>query len=347
MRRFLPPLGCLIVAGAVAGTGAAGRHLPAEILNATGGLPAHIVGQFSDAIGFAETSTGESIVLDRRAHTLYAVNRQKTSVRKVLVVGFEEGKVLRPGVLALSSDDILAVADAPNALERIQYFSTSGTLIGGFYLQTRSAPRLSLGPLILNGVGSMSFTGKTFLVNRPETGALFSEIDNSGTVIRQIGTLRPTGHERDADVHLAMNMGLPLADPGGGYYFVFMTGVPKFQKYDANGALVFERHVEGIELDRHVQSLPTTWPRRDTAEGRGLPIVPPLVRAAAVDPSGRLWVSLVEPYTYVYDKEGQKVRTVQFKGATAIAANSLFFTKDGRVLVTPGCYQFSTTSGNK
>jgi hypothetical protein len=34
----------------------------------------------------------------------------------VIVVGFEEGKVLAPGVLALSKDDIFAVADAPGGL---------------------------------------------------------------------------------------------------------------------------------------------------------------------------------------------------------------------------------------
>ena len=286
-----------------------------EILNATGGLPAHIANTFEDPIGFAEATTGESIVLDRRAHTVYVVNRQKTAARKVIVVGFEEGKVLAPGVLALSKDDIFAIADAPNGFERIQYFSLTGTLIGGFHLQTRAAPRLAVGGLILNGVGSMSFTGTTFLLNRPETGALISELENSGAVIRQIGTLRRTGFENDPDVHIAMNLGMPLADPAGGFYFVFMTGVPKFQKYDAKGVLVFERHIEGVELDKHIQSLPTTWPRRDGAEGRGLPIVPPLVRTAAVDPAGRLWVSLVEPYTYVYDKEGQKIRTVQFKAA--------------------------------
>ena len=92
-------------------------------------------------------------------------------------------------------------------------------------------------------------------------------------MLRSIGTLTRTGHESDPDVHLAMNIGLPLADPGGGFYFVFMTGVPKFQKYDAKGTLLFERHIEGVELDAHVQSLPTTWPRRDRAEGVGLPLV--------------------------------------------------------------------------
>lgn len=316
-----------------------------EILNAIGGLPAHIAGQFEEPIGFAETTTGESIVLDRRAHTIYSINRQKTAARRVIVIGFEKGKVLQPGVLALSKDDIFAVADAPGGLERIQYFSLSGSLIGGFYLQTRAAPRLTLGPMILNGVGSMTFNGTTFLINQPDKGALFSELDNSGAVVRHIGTLRKTGFENDPDLHLAMNIGLPIADPSGGFYFVFMTGVPKFQKFDAKGALVFERHIEGIELDGHIQSLPTTWPRRDSAEGRGLPVVPPLVRTAAIDPSGRLWVSLIEPYTYVYDKDGLKVRTIQFKGAGTIAANSLTFAggaKGERVLVTPGCYEFSS-----
>jgi hypothetical protein len=42
----------------------------------------------------------------------------------------------------------------------------------------------------------------------------------------------------------------------------------------------------------------------------------------------------------VYDATGDKVRVVQFRGADIIAPNSLFFTKNGRVLVTPGCYEF-------
>ena len=46
-----------------------------------------------------------------------------------------------------------------------------------------------------------------------------------------------------------MNVGLPLGAPGGGFYFVFMAGVPMFRKYDAHGRLLFERHIEGPELD--------------------------------------------------------------------------------------------------
>jgi hypothetical protein len=45
----------------------------------------------------------------------------------------------------------------------------------------------------------------------------------------------------------------------------------------------------------------------------------------------------------VYDATGDKVRTVQFRGASELTPNSLFFTKDGRVLVTPGCYEFKVS----
>jgi hypothetical protein len=333
--------GSLAVLAAILVCAVPGARETADVLRATGALPAHIANQFDEPIGFAQASNGEYILLDRRAHTVYGIDREKTRVRKIVEVGFEKGRVLGPGVLALSKDDILAVADAPNGVERIQYFALSGALLGGFLLQTRAAPRLAVGPMILNGVGSMSFTGRTFLINRPEDGALISEIDNRGAVLRYVGTLRKTGHESDPDVHIAMNIGLPLMDPSGGFYFVFMAGVPKFQKYDAKGNFVYERHIEGPELDADLRTLPTVWPRRATPEGKSLPFVPPLVRAAAVDPTGRLWISLMQPFTYVYGANGDKLRTVQFFGASVIPVTSLSFASGERVLVTPGCYEFN------
>jgi hypothetical protein len=64
------------------------------------------------------------------------------------------------------------------------------------------------------------------------------------------------------------------------------------------------------------------------------------VRTAAVDPDGNLWVSFVVPYTYVYDADGDKIRTVQFRAAGTLAPNSLFFPSSKKVLATPGCYEF-------
>ena len=84
-----------------------------------------------------------------------------------------------------------------------------------------------------------------------------------------------------------------------------------FRKYDANGRLLFERHIEGREIDDLLAAQPTTWPTR-RVEDREVPFVQPLIRAAAVDPQGQLWVSMIVPYTYVYDAQGDKARTVQF-----------------------------------
>jgi hypothetical protein len=197
---------------------------------------------------------------------------------------------------------------------------------------------------VLSGLGALEYDGRTVLVNQPEMGALFTEYATDGRILRTFGNLRPTGHEDDRALHLALNAGVPLANPRGGYYFVFLAGIPAFRKYDAGGRLIFERHIEGIEVDPHVQSLPTTWPRQRLDDGTVFPIVPPGVRAAGVDRSGNLWVSLVTPYTYVYDTDGDKQRTVQFRGAGIISPRALFFTTNGQVLVAPGCYAFSAAA---
>ena len=47
------------------------------------------------------------------------------------------------------------------------------------------------------------------------------------------------------------------------------------------------------------------------------------------------------PYTYVFDPDGDKIRTVQFRGAGIMSPSSLFFGRNGRVLVTPGLLEFS------
>ena len=117
--------------------------------------------------------------------------------------------------------------------------------------------------------------------------------------------------------------------------------MPIFRKYDARGTLLFERHIEGPEVDEYLRKLPTSWLRQRTETGDVIPLVPPAVTAAGVDRSGHLWVSLAAPFTYVYDGAGDKIRVVQFRGADILTPTSLFFAKNGRLLVTPGCYIFN------
>jgi hypothetical protein len=318
----------------------ADARLDVEVLRSVGGLPPHIVGAFDEPLSFQQTPGGPFYVFDRRGHSVYAVDSDKKTVIKLVEIGPELGRILQPRGFDTSATGSFVVADAPRGVERIQIFGGGGLRRGGFTLPARQRiASIAVGPLLMSGIASIRFTEPTLLISQPESGTLFTEYSSSGYAFRTFGRLRDTGHEQDRDVHLALNVGLPLVDPTGGYFYVFLAGRPMFQKYDRNGRLVYERHVEGPEIDRYLTGLPTRWPTR-RVDDRELPLVTPAVRAAAVDGRGYLWISLMEPYTYVYDAQGDKRRVIQFSAAGIISPTSLFFAKDGRLLVTPGCYEF-------
>lgn len=329
--------GCLaLILVAAAGPAAA---LRVEVLRSVGGLPPHVVGTFEEPIDFQQAANGMYYVFDRRGHAVHTVGPDRRIARKAVEIGQEEGRILQPTGFDMASDGRFVVADVPRLQQRLQTFSPLGERLGGFFLPGAPAARIIVDNLMLNGAGSVQHTGNSLLISHPESGALITEYSVGGYAWRSIGSLRSTGHEADRDLHVAMNAGLPLVDPTGGFYYVFITGAPAFRKYDERGALVFERSVQGREMDDVLAQQPTRWPRR-RVQDRTVPFVTPVIRAAAVDPAGQLWISLGVPYTYVYDPQGDKVRTVQFQAAGVISPTSLFFTRAGRLLVTPGCYEF-------
>jgi hypothetical protein len=315
------------------------RLLDPETLRPVSALPAHVSGRFEDPTGFQQSTDGDYFIFDRRSHTVFAYKPGSDAPTKVIQIGAEAGRVIQPSAFDFAPDNTFVVADAPGRRERIQIFSAAGSSLGGFSLNPHAMERITIGDFVLNGVGSLEYTGSSILISQPETGALITEYGVDGATKRTFGELRRTGHESDAELHAALNVGVPIVNPAGGFYVVFLTGVPMFRKYDAAGALIFERHIEGIEIDQHLRTLPTTWKARRPNQGE-VAIVAPSVRTAALDRDGNLWISLALPYTYVYDPAGDKRRVVQFRAAGLLAPSSLFFTKDGRVLVTPGCYAF-------
>ncbi|MCA1563844.1 MAG: hypothetical protein LC804_27560 [Acidobacteria bacterium] len=337
MSRFRHLVIAVTGAGAIGVPTGAGDRI--QVLPSVGGIPAHLAGAFDEPLSFQQSKSGDYFVFDRRAHSVFVIDAAATASRKILQIGFEEGKLLQPTAFELAADGSFVVADAPNGRERVQFFLESGARVGGFMLPGRTTARVTLGSLVLNGVGSLQYTGRSLFVNQPETGALVTEYSLSGSPARTFGSLRTTGQEDDREVHLGLNVGLPLVNPHGGFYFVFRSGVPLFRKYDARGQLVFERHIEGPELDEVVKAVPSTWPRR-RGPGGDVPLILPNVRTAAVDPEGNLWIALNVAVTYVYSTHGEKRRTVQFRGAGLVSPTSLFFAPTGRLLVTPGLYEF-------
>jgi hypothetical protein len=310
-----------------------------DVVRSVDAIPAAVAGRFRDPAGFERSSSGQYFVFDRRSQIVYGVDARGVSAWEIVHIGNEPGRILNPFAFAVAADGSFAVADAPNNRERIQIFSPAGFRIGGFALPGRPLARVVLDGLVLNGIGSLQYTGTSILLSQPETGSLVTEYSLTGALVRSFGELRRTGHEDDRLLHATLNIGLPLVDPKGGFFFVFQTGEPMFRKYDARGRLVFERRIQGREIDDFVSRLPSLWPRRDSTGGE-IPFIAPTIRAAAVDPSGRLWTSFAEPVTYVFDADGDKIRAVQFRGAGPVSPNHMSFDEKGRMLVTPGLYVF-------
>jgi hypothetical protein len=341
--RVLPFLAALpLVTGAgsarVPPIGAAAATAATEILESVGALAPHIAGSFDEPAGFAQTARGDFIVFDRGGHSVHHVDRRMTTATRLVAIGHEPGRVIRPVAFSAARDGSFTVADVPGGRQRVQVFTAAGQRLRGFLLPGIGRALVSIGGTPLNGIGSVQYDGETILLNQPETGSLIVEYTLEGRVRQTLGALRPTGYEGDSDVHLALNTGLPLPHPHGGFYFVFQTGEPRFRRYGADGALQYERVIQGRELDGLMAANPTRWPARPSGT-REVPLVPPYVRTAAVDRNGRLWVALVPPYTYVYEG-GEKTRTVQFRGAGLLSPVSLSFSPDGQLLVAPGCFMF-------
>lgn len=344
MRNILALAAAVVATIGVIVTAAAGARavVPAiEILTATGGLPPNIVGQFREPAAFIQTDDGRYVVYDRRAQIVYAVDAAKKTVSKLIAIGPSDGEILRPLAFAASQRRTLLILDNPGEYERVQVFHDTGTALSVFrrFPESADALHLNVDAMLSSGLGTVSAIDTDVLTQSPDGKSLISQYTPNGVMTRRIGTLRPTGHENDRELHLAMNSGIPLAAPDGSIYFVFTAGVPMFRKYAADGRLLYERHIEGPELDTTLQSLPSVWPKR-TVKNIEFPMVASTVASATIDPQGRLWVTLTLPFTYVYDADGNKTRTVQFRGAGVLMPRQLFFTKDGRILAAPGCYEF-------
>ncbi len=234
-----------------------------EVLRSIGGLPPHLVGTFESPGQLP--AGGERRLLRLRQATVRPSSPwtpARTRVQKIIEIGGEEGRIIQPTGFDVSRDGRIVVADVPRLQQRIQTFDAQGTRVTGFFLPGQPAARVTIDNLMLNGASSIQYASNTLLISHPENGALFTEYSPGGYAQRSIGRLRATGLEDDRELHVAMNAGLPLVDPTGGFYYVFITGQPLIRKYDAAGMLVFERHVEGRELDAYLAALPTRWPRR-------------------------------------------------------------------------------------
>jgi hypothetical protein len=316
----------------------------ARVVTSVDALPAHIATAFGEPAAFVQSPSGQYLVFDGRGQAVYAIDAARTTATKIVQVGEERGRIIRPTAFAAGPAGSFVVADQPGSGgTRVQRFADRGYLLNGFTLPASPGPQLVINGFVVGGIGSLQYTGDSIFLSQPNSGSLITEYSWDGRVRRAFGRLRTTGQESDRAVHLALNSGLPLVDPAGGFYFVFQAGVPVFRKYDATGELLFERHIEGRELDETLRTQPSVWPQRLSQGGGEWPAVRAVVRTAAVDPHGDLWVALADGVIYLYSSDGEKIGVVQLRAAGPLAPTSLFFASASRLMVTPGCYIFDVS----
>ena len=287
------------------------RHV--EVLRSTGGLPAHIVGAFREPSVFQQAADGRYFVFDRRGQTVHRIDADHGAATRVVQIGPEDGRILGASTFDLGPDSRFVVADAPGGRERVQTFDLDGARVGSFRLPGKAAPRLTIGAIVLNGVGSLEFTGRSMLMSQPESGGLITRFSLIGRPYQTFGVLRTTGHEAGpgpaprAEQRTAVGRSARrslLRLPGG------PADVPEIRP---GRDLPLRAAHRGDRSRPHHQQVADDLATRPDDRDRTLPVVPPTVRTAAVDRAGNLWVALSAPVLYVYDPTGEKIRTVRLE----------------------------------
>jgi len=157
-----------------------GHALRVEMLRSIGGLPPHIAGGFTEAVGFQQGPDGTYYVFDRRAHAVFAVNEARTAVRTLVDIGQEDGRLIQPKGFDVAADGRIVVADAPRNRHRIQVFDAAGVRQAGFYLPGQPAAQVVVDNLLLNGTGAVHWAGTRLLLSHPESGALVTAYSPAG-----------------------------------------------------------------------------------------------------------------------------------------------------------------------
>ena len=131
------------------------RAADVEELRASGSLAPHLAAAFDEIAACQLSSSGEYLIFDRRAHAVYTIARGAESPTRIVQIGSESGRIIRPTAFDSAPDGSFVIADAPGDRQRVQFFSPAGTSLGGFTMPGRGVPQITLGELVLSGLGAL------------------------------------------------------------------------------------------------------------------------------------------------------------------------------------------------
>lgn len=232
---------------------------------------------------------------DVEGNRLLVINNSMEVERDFGRIGSGPGRLLHPGYLDVGGDGTVFVEDGGN--ERIVKFDQSGNYIGEFRVDAFQ--------------GMAVDTQNRLYLGQPEEGSLITVYSSTGIKLRSFGTLKKyseiygeTFRDKDVSHMTALNRVRLATDKDGSLYVSFMI-TPLIRKYGADGRLVFERRLEGPEIDRLMEAIQKR--RYIATKSDGVD-----VRIIALDPvidpaNGNIMVPLVDGSIYVADRDGNKL----------------------------------------
>lgn len=241
------------------------------------------------------------VVSDRTRNSLLVINERSEIVREIAGIGSAPSRLFRPGYLDVASDGAIYVQDGGN--ERVQSFDLDGRYLGGF----ATTPFTGFAA----GAGGEVFLGQ------PETGRLVTVYSRDGKALRSFGSLKklsevygPDFAQDDEKWRNAINRVKLSVEPDGNLLVSFMLA-PYIQKYTREGELIFERRLEGPEIERLAQSvLSPEGGGNLTVSTDGFPEHVMSLEAVSL-PGGEINVVLTDGSVYVADAEGRRLRVLR------------------------------------
>lgn len=241
---------------------------------------------------------GKYFVSDFEHNRVVVLDEHLNKEREIGRIGSGPGRLIHPSDISVSRDGTIYVVDSGN--DRIQSFTTDGqytsefrtTLFEGFGVDSRDEVHL----------------------NQPEKGSLVTVYSASGKQLRSFGKLKNFSEvygrqfdSKNESYRIAMNRVRLFIDAEDNIYVTFMLA-PILQKYKPDGSLLFERRLEGPEIDNLTRILVTDTPDKYISFGYDGLDARVIVLDPVVDPrSGRIYVILADSSVYVADQNGDRL----------------------------------------